>query len=324
MKYSIKKIIIFALSCMVLCTIFNGCTYFKQGSQNATQTDKKLRVIATIFPQYDFVRQIAGDKVDLSLLLTPGSESHSFEPTPKQIIDIQKCDVFIYVGGESDEWVKKILSSMDTKNMKIISLMDCVHPVEEESVEGMQEEHDHHDTEKPEYDEHVWTSPKNAIEIVNEISKVLCELDPAHNNVYQNNTKSYVDKLHQLDQDFQRVVDQGNRKKIIFGDRFPFRYFTDTYQLRYYAAFPGCSTDTEENASTVAFLINKVKIEKIPVVFHIELSNEAMTDMICEATGAKKALLHACHNISKKDFENGETYLSLMQQNVKNLKEALS
>lgn len=302
--------------------------------------EEKLSVVATIFPQYDFVRQIAGDLVELTMLLPPGAESHSFEPTPQDIITIQNCDVFIYVGGESDAWIEDILSSMDTNAMRVVSLMELVDVVEEEIVEGMEEEHEHeehdheegeeheeeeheHEHEEAEYDEHVWTSPVNAKGIVRALADTLCEADAANAEAYTQNAAAYTAELDALDAAFRAAVAEGTRKTIVFGDRFPFRYFADAYGLDYYAAFPGCSTETEPAASTVAFLIDKVKEESIPAVFHIELSNEKMADTICEATGAKKLLLHACHNISKNDFEAGVTYLQLMTANVEALREAL-
>ncbi|MDR1318411.1 MAG: metal ABC transporter substrate-binding protein, partial [Treponema sp.] len=275
-----------------------------------------------IFPPYDFVREIAGDRVNLTMLLPPGAESHSFEPTPRDIIRVQNCDVFIYVGGESDAWVERILESMDTSRMEIITLMDCVEVVEEIIVEGMQEEEEGEE-EEIEYDEHVWTSPKNAKLIVQKITGVLKQRDAANAAAYEDNAGSYLAKLTSLDAAFQSMVDGAKRKTFVFGDRFPFRYFADAYGLSYFAAFPGCSTETECSAATVAFLVDKVKAEKIPVVFHIELSNEKIADTLCEETGAKKLLLHAAHNISKRDFDRGANYYDLMSQNVQNLKEAL-
>ncbi|MDR1903740.1 MAG: metal ABC transporter substrate-binding protein [Treponema sp.] len=283
--------------------------------------DGKIDVVATIFPPYDFVRAIAGDKVNLTMLLPPAAESHSFEPTPQDIIQVQNSDIFIYVGGESDEWVNKILDSMDTSRMKIITLMDCVEVVEEIIVEGMQEEEE--EEAGAEYDEHVWTSPRNAKLIIQKIADVLKEVDTANAAVYEKNTSAYLSKLDSLDASFQNVVNGARRKTIIFGDRFPFRYFADAYGLSYFAAFPGCSTETECSAATVAFLINKVKAEGLPVVFYIELSNEKIADIICEETGAKKLLLHAVHNITRNDFMNGVTYYDLMTQNINNLREAL-
>ncbi|MDR2619422.1 MAG: metal ABC transporter substrate-binding protein [Treponema sp.] len=292
------------------------------GRRDTERADGKINVVATIFPPYDFVREIAGDKVNLTMLLPPGAESHSFEPTPQDIIKVQNCDVFIYVGGESDAWVEMILESMDTSRMEIITFMDCVEVVEEVVVEGMEEEEEE-EAEGPEYDEHVWTSPKNAQLIVQKISGALAQRDRPNAAEYEKNTASYLAKLADLDTSFRNMVNGAKRKTFIFGDRFPFRYFADAYGLSYFAAFPGCSTETECSAATVAFLVDKVRAEKIPVVFHIELSNEKIADTICEETGAKKMLLHAVHNISKRDFDRGENYYGLMSQNLQNLREAL-
>jgi zinc transport system substrate-binding protein len=367
-----KRFISFIFIVLFITVTLAGCGKTSKSVNNYESEDKKKKVsvVTTIFPPYDFTREVAGDMADITMLLPPASESHSFEPTPQDIIKIQNCDIFIYVGGESDEWVKDVLESMDTSKMKIITLMDCVQIVEEEIVEGMEaEEHtdghgteedtndletqedtdDHetqkdtdghetkedtdnheaeehavdHETEEPEYDEHIWTSPQNAKLIVQKISDTLCEADSSNASVYQENTADYLTRLDELDSKFQDVMNNAKRKTIVFGDRFPFRYFADAYGLEYYAAFPGCATETEVSAATVKFLIDKINAENIPVVFHIELSNEKMADTISEATGAKVLLLHACHNISKLDFESGKTYIDLMDGNVEALKEAL-
>jgi zinc transport system substrate-binding protein len=279
----------------------------------------RLSVVTTMFPAYDFTREIAGTAVSLSILLPPGAESHSFEPTPQDIIRIQNSAIFICVGGESESWVERVLSSMDTSRLRIIRLMDCVQTVEEEVVEGMQAEEE----EEVAYDEHVWTSPRNAMRIVEQIAAALVALDARNAADYQQRATAYLAKLETLDAAFRDAVAAGTRKTIVFGDRFPFRYLADEYGLSYFAAFPGCSTETEPSAATIAFLIRKMREEHIPVIFHIELSNERMADMISEETGATKRLLHACHNISKRDFDQGRTYLELMNQNVINLREAL-
>lgn len=346
-----KRILSFILTIVLVMIMLVGCnsnnntpsSSFNNSEDSLKEVKvEKVNVVTTIFPQYDFVREIAGNNAELSMLLMPGAESHSYEPTPQDIIKIQNSDVFIYVGGESDEWVNEILDSIDTSNIKIISLMDCVETVEEEIIEGMEEEHEdeqkkeykedqkeeqedsNKETEEIEYDEHVWTSPQNAIKIVEKITNTLCEVDNGHKEAYEENSKKYINELSELDQAFQKVVSSGNRKTIVFGDRFPLRYFADAYGLKYYAAFPGCSTETEASAATVAFLIDKVKEEKIPVVFHIELSNKRMADTICEATGAKKGVFQSYHNISKDDFEKEVTFLSMMKENVESLKEALN
>ncbi|MDR0636419.1 MAG: metal ABC transporter substrate-binding protein [Treponema sp.] len=280
----------------------------------------RLSVVTTVFPAYDFTREIAGSAVSVSILLPPGAESHSFEPTPQDIIRIQNSALFICVGGESESWVERVLSSMDTSRMRIVRMMDCVQTLEEEMVEGMQAEDEE---EELAYDEHVWTSPRNAIGIVEQITAALAALDTQNAAVYQQRAAAYRTELVALDTAFRDAVASGTRKTIVFGDRFPFRYLAEEYGLSYFAAFPGCSTETEASAGTVAFIIRKIREEHIPVIFHIELSNERMADMISEETGAAKRLLHACHNISKREFDQGYTYLELMNQNVINLREAL-
>jgi len=297
-----------------------GCVLFAIGTRD-TANNGKPNVVTVNFPPYDFVRQIAGDRVNLTMLLAPGAESHSYEPSPRDIIRIQNSNVFIYTGGESDLWVSRILDSMDTSKMTIISLMDTVDVVEEEIVEGMEDDGD--DGDETAYDEHVWTSPRNAILIVRALADALCEVDAKNASFYSQNSQRYIAELNELDRQFQALVNGARRKTIVFADRFPFRYFADAYGLAYFAAFPGCSTETEPSAATVAFLINKIRSERIPVVFHIELSNERMANTISSETGAKKLLLHAGHNITRRDFQAGLGYLDFMRQNLVTLREAL-
>ncbi len=314
-----KRLLALLLAAMAALSVLCGCN-----NQDDTKIEGKLKVITTIFPSYDFTRQICGDHADVTMLLKPGMESHNFEPSPKDIVNIQNCDLFIYTGGESDEWVRTILESDDKKPKKIIELMDCVDTVEETTVEGMTAEEENEDGEEHEYDEHVWTSPKNAITITKAIKEALIGLDPDNKNEYEENTRQYSSQLTQLDSDIRKTVEGAKNKLLIFGDRFPFRYFTDEYGLGYFAAFPGCSAETEPSAATVSFLIDKVKEKKIPVVFKIEFSSGKVAQTIAEPTGAKVLEFHSCHNIDSDGFKNGDTYLSLMRKNLKNLKEALS
>lgn len=316
-----KKFMAICLILFLTALTLSACTA-QPGGNESTQSEK-LNIVATIFPQYDFARAITGDKADLTLLLHPGAESHSYEPSPKDIIKIQKSDIFIYVGGESDQWIDGILSSLDTSSMRIIKLMDCVDAVYEEDVPGMDAGHGHEE-DGYEYDEHVWTSPKNAVKITQAISAAACEADSANANYYKEKTGEYIKELSALDDSFKKTVETGKRKTLVFGDRFPFRYFTDAYGLSYYAAFPGCSSETEPSAATLANLIDTVNKDKIPYVFYIELSDEKVADTICEATGAKKLLFHSCHNLTKDEFENGATYITLMKDNLKNLAAALN
>ena len=292
-----------------------------------TDGTERLSIVCTNFPEYDFARQIVGDKADVTMLLKPGAESHTYEPSPEDIITIQNSDMFVYVGGDSDAWVDGILDSMDQSRMAVFKLMDQVQTVEEETVEGMEPEEEGEEKEEedePEMDEHVWTSPRNAAIIVEKMADEIVALDAGNRETYQKNAEGYVNEIQKLDEQFKDVIDHSERKEIIVADRFPFRYFCEEFGLTYYAAFPGCSTDTQPSARTVAFLTDKVREDHIPVVFHIELSNEQMADSIADATGAKAGLLNAIHNVSDEDFKNGATYVSLMQHNAEALKEALN
>ena len=301
------------------------------GCSAPAKQEEGLSVVATIFPQYDFARQVMGSSDDLTMLLRPGQEVHSYEPTPQDIIAIQNCDLFIYVGGESDAWIEDVLEGMDTSHMVILSLMDLVDPLEEDtdSVLENPEEHSHEDGEathlhQEEYDEHVWTSPKNAMLITQAICDALCGIDPSNAQTYRQNTAAYLEQLDGLDQDFREVISNASRDTLIFGDRFPLLYFVREYGLNYYAAFPGCASETEPSAATVARLIDLVREEQVPVVYQIELSNGNIARSIADSSGAKVETFYTCHNITRDDFNAGETYLSLMERNVNSLKEALN
>lgn len=312
-----KRTAAILIALTLLCLPLAGC-----GAEAAEETDG-ISVVATVFAPYDFARQLVGDRGEVTLLLPPGSEAHSYEPSPKDIIEIQNCDVFIYVGGVSDAWVTDVLESVGD-GVRTVTLMDCVELLEEEHVEGMEIDEHEHDDGEVEYDEHVWTSPRNAKLICEKIAAALSEADPEGEAEYSAALEGYCAELDELDAAFTDVVANGVRNTIVFGDRFPLLYFAKAYGLEYYAAWPGCADEAEPSAATVAFLIDKVNEENIPVVFHIELSNEDMADTICEATGAEKLLFSACHNVTRAQFEEGVTYLDLMWQNVDALKEALS
>ena len=311
------------LLCGLMLAVLAGCA----ARGGAAPEGDGLSVVSTIFASYDFVRQIAGDKAEVMMLLPPGAESHSYEPTPRDIITIQNCDIFIYVGGESDAWVRGVLESMETPDMTVVKLLDCVEAVAEEIVEGMEDDHDadNHDEGHDDHalDEHVWTSPRNAKVITLRLLEALCGADAPNAELYRENAEGYTAKLDALDAELKAAVEAGTRRTIVFGDRFPFRYLADAYGLTYYAAFPGCSTETEPSAATVAFLMDKIKDEGIPAVFHVELSNQRMAQAIAEETGAEILLLHACHNVTRDEMADGVTYLDLMHQNAENLKEAL-
>lgn len=318
-----KKILTAAL---LLCTMLTACAPARTPE---TAKDGRLKVVSTVFPGYDFARAAGGELVEVELLLPPGTESHSYEPTPTDILAVQECDLFIYLGGESDAWVETILDSVDRRGADL-RMIDCVELLEEETVEGMQGEpgHDHEKEghgvgEVVEMDEHVWTSPRNAAAITRTVGEKLAELDQNHAADYEANAEAYAGEIGALDQTFTAFFDSLPTRTIVFGDRFPLRYFAEEYGLDYYAAFPGCSTQTEPSAATIAFLTDKVRAEHISTVFYIEFSNHLVADSIAETTDTKTAMFHTCHNISPEDLTAGATYVSLMEQNLETLREAL-
>ena len=278
----------------------------------AAETEKPS-VVTAIFPQYDFVRAIAGDRVDLKMLIKPGTEVHTYEPAPQDIMTIDRCSLFVYGGGESDAWAEGLLAATGGENRRTLALMDCVPLLREEGEEDEQDE----------YDEHVWTSPKNAMLIVSALCEALCEVDPQGEAVYRANTAAYLAALTELDEAFQAAVAAGQRDTIIFGDRFPLLYFVRDYGLNYIAAFPGCSTETEPSAATMTALIHGAAEIDAPLVLYLELSSGNIARAVAEQTGAEARVFYACHNLTQDDFEAGKTYLDFMWENVETLKEAL-
>ncbi len=302
------KRLIAALLC--LCLMLCGCTAQPEKPHDET----KLQIVCTSFPAYDFAREIAGDRAELTLLIKSGSEVHSYEPTPKDMIRIQESDLFICNGGESEQWAKTLI----TPELNTIYMMDCVDTVEE-SADGIYNAEDG----EPELDEHVWTSPLNAIKISEEICNALCKLDTDNAEAYKTNFTAYKAQLMALDREFRQVIKNSGKHTLVFADRFPMRYFALEYGLDCYAAFPGCSSETEPSAKTVAYLIDRVREDKIPAVLYMEFSNQKMADVICEDTGCKKLPFYSAHSVSAEQFEQGVSYLDLMRINLNSLKEAL-
>lgn len=314
---------------------------------------KKYLVVSTSFPGYDFARAVTKNtNISTKMLVKPGAETHTYEPTPQDIIDIKNADMFIYVGGDSDTWVKKILKDVDTKKTHVVKLVDLVSTVNEEIVEGMEDEdehdhehdhdhdhdhddhdhdhdhnhdhkhdhdghdHDDHDEEEgAEIDEHVWTSPKKAMEIVKKIAEVASEIDTDEKTKINDNAEKYVAEIAQVDKDLHQAID-GKISEIVVADRFPFRYFADEFGLKYAAAFSGCSEQTEASAKTISFLINKVKQDKVKKIYKIELSNGKIAETVSKDTGAEVLELHSAHNVTADDFSKGVTYVDLMKRNL--------
>lgn len=340
-----KRIIPLCLALIMTVGLLAGCG--KQNERTASD-ETRLRVVTTIFPEYDWVREILGDKADnaeVTMLLDNGVDLHSYQPTADDIVKISECDLFIYVGGESDDWVDDALKNAANKNMKVINLLEALgeRVKTEEVVEGMQEEehdhdHDHEDAdehddakehdheEEAEYDEHVWLSLKNAQTLCSAISGVLQQIDPDNKDTYAANASAYIKKLSALDADYQAAVDAAACKTVLFGDRFPFRYLAEDYGLRYYAAFAGCSAESEASFETVSFLAGKVDELNLPCVLTIEGVQHKIAETIVRNTAAKnqKVLtMDSMQSTTSKDAANGTTYLSVMERNLSVLKEAL-
>lgn len=307
----LKKIVCLILA-LVLSIGLCGCSGVQNGDNG------KLSIVTTIFPAYDFARQIFGDSAEITLLLKPGTESHSYDPSARDIVRVEKCDLFIYNGGESDSWVENILKS--TTDVNTLRMMDSVEALSEEYTEGMEIDHD---GEEDEYDEHIWTSPKNAAKIVDSIRSAAVKLAPENTAVYDSAAQDYIGKINELDSDFRGLL-SGEERFFVFGDRFPLLYFFKEYGLKYYAAFPGCGSETEPSARTIAFLGDKLSdSDTVPAVFYIELSNHKLADTLAADKGLLSYEFHACHNITANDFESGENYVSLMKRNYTVLESVL-
>ncbi|MDD6847765.1 MAG: metal ABC transporter substrate-binding protein [Oscillospiraceae bacterium] len=313
----IKKLIVAALSILLVIFPLTSC------SNTETEKSGKLSIISTIFPYYDFTREITGDKADVNLLIPPGCEPHDFDFSPKDIVKINNADIFIYNGGESDSWVESILENIDS-SVKVIKCFDYINPLfEDESALESEEEH-HHDEDEEEYDEHIWTSPKNAINITKAISKEIINSDKQNKDYYNTNSNNYLKELKSLDKNLKTISNSADNSTLVFADRFPFLYLTEDYNFEHLSAFPGCSSQTQPSIKTVTAIIDYVNKNNIPVVFKCDFSSDNFPNIICEDSNAKIGTLYSCHNISKEMFENGESYISLMEKNCEIIKEAVS
>ncbi|WP_455931705.1 metal ABC transporter substrate-binding protein [Parvimonas micra] len=345
MKNISKKIFGLILAGAVLIT---GCTAKTEKKDKGDNTKGKLKVVTTIFPEYDITRAIAKDKVDLELMIKPGVDVHSFTPTPQDIKTVQNSDIFVYGGTEHDKWVENLTKSIDMKNKKVVKLVDGIQQLEEESVDGMKHEHHNDDEKKDEHnhdhkhekkdkhnhdhenesdkelDPHYWTSPKNAIQMAKTVTNALVEKDPGNAEFYKENAKNYIKQLEDVDKELHDVVDKAKIKKVVIADRFPFRYLFKDLGLEYRALFSGCSVESTASAGQIKKMVDYVKENKIPVVYHIEMGKGELAETVAKNSGSKVKLLHSIHTVTKEDFDKGVTYIDLMKQNVEALKEGLN
>lgn len=310
-----------ALTLAAVMIISVSCTV---GSERDTGS---LDIVCTIFPQYDLARSIAGDvpNVNLKLLLGAGRDSHDYDPSSADIAAVHGCDIFIYVGGESDVWAENMLRSTDLPENSVISLMDIAEPITAETPEGAEaDEHGHGALEHVEYDEHIWTSPVNAMKISEAIAAAMCEQMPENADTFRANADKLRRELTELDSDFRALTDSADSPSIVVADRFPLLYFCNEYGISYSAAFSGCAASTEPSSKTVQYLINKVSSENIPVIFKLDMSTGNVAQTIADATGARVMTLWSCHTVSTDDFNAGVTYTELMRRNLAALSEAFA
>lgn len=302
-------------------------------SAGAAGSNGKLKIVTTIFPEYDWVKEIAGDKIsniDLTLLLDNGVDLHSYQPNAQDIIKISSCDVFVYVGGESDEWVEDALKEAVNKNMQVVNLMETLGSAvkEEETVEGMQAEDEHdHDEEEPEYDEHVWLSLKNAKVLVNGIADAMGKADPSNAASYKANAENYNNKLTELDSRYETTIKSSGKNTVLFADRFPFRYLTDDYGLKYYAAFAGCSAESEASFETIVFLSGKLDELGLKTVLVIDRSDKKVATTVVNNTKSKDQeilMMDSLQSASSSDSAKGVSYISVMEKNLEVLSKALA
>lgn len=335
-----NRIIILSLALLLCIGLVSGCGEKTAEKQTSVSTENKLSVVCTTFPSCDWVKEVIGERkneFDVTFLLDDGTDLHNYQPTAEDIAKIAECDLFIYVGGESDKWVDDALKEATNKNMRVINLMEVLgeRVKEEEVIEGMEEEHEHEDgeeheyeeTEEVEYDEHVWLSLKNAQAIVNELQKTLSDIDKDNAQVYIDNGNAYVSKLQEMDGAYETAVQSGMRKAVLFGDRFPFRYLADDYGIEYYAAFAGCSAETEASFETIAFLAGKADEMKLPVILKIESSDSQIAEAIKNSTKDKNQqilVMNSLQSVTSSDAESGFSYLSAMKDNLDILKQALN
>ena len=308
--------------------IFFGIIIFLGGNKKEDNTSsEKIQIVVSNFASYDFLRAIIRDNknIELTFLIGPGKDSHSYDPSAQDLIKIQNADLFVYVGGEMEKWSDKVLSSLDAQKNEIICISDFVKTIEEKEVDGAEDDvdNDDHEHEEGAFDEHIWTSPENAISMINVLESSMEKIDSTNKSKYKENAEKYIAQIKDVDSKIQNIVDNRVRNRLVFADKMPMQYFIDYYGLEVSAAFDGCSTETEPSAGTIAYLQNKVKEEKIPVILYIELNPGKVAKTIADETETTAMQIQTLHNVSLDDFNNEETWVSLMTRNLDVLKKAL-
>lgn len=326
--------LVFGIVICFLMMMMTGCG--RNISAGNETSSGKLTVVTTLFPQYDFARQIGGEYADVSLVLLPGMESHMYDPTPGDMIRISEADMFIYTGAEMEPWAQELADSVDMTKVQVVDASSGVSMMKEED-----EEHEHADSEEASahedenshdhaghhhehtYDPHIWLDMQNAVQMVRNIEDAFCKADPEHKEVYQANAEAYIEKLDALDAELKEIVSEGSRRDIVFGGRFAYGYFIHGYGLEYESVYDSCSADTEPSMAQMADVINYMKEHHVKYILYEELSTPNVARAIADATGAQMLMFSTCHNVAKDEFESGITFIDLMQQNADTLRKAL-
>lgn len=295
---------------------------------NEKQDDTRITIMTTLFPQYDFAKQIVGDKCEVKLLLPPGVDSHGYEPTPKDIIDINNSDMIIYTGDIMEAWVSTILKSIDNEKLNVVDLSEGIEMLETGAAEhghdhGHEEESENEEKHEHGIDPHFFTSPKNAVIMMNTILEQIVKLDPENEAFYRKNAEAYIEKINEVDEKIHHIVEESENKTLYFGGKFAMLYFVNEYHLSYVSPFDSCSHESEANPKSIVEIIECMNEHGADTVFYEELVDPKVANMIAEEINGKTLLLHSCHNVSKEDLEKGVTYVDLMNQNAENLMKGL-
>lgn len=308
------------LTVLIVSMIFiSACGAENADSESKNNSDEKIKITATLFPQYDFAKMIAKDKAEVEMILPAGTESHNYEPSPAEIISIGESDLFIYTGKYMETWAETIIESIPGD----INVLDISSGILDEK-ECLEHDNHHDHGHEHNVDPHIWTNPVFAMKMSENIYNELCKIDPENAEYYKENYDNVALKLKALDESFRNVINDSSNKLLVFGGRFAFIYFVEEYGLSYVSAYDSCSSEAEPSAERISEIIKIVKEKDISVIYYEELSTGKVADIICEETGAEKILLHSCHNISADDFNSGITYFELMEQNLENLKKGLN
>ncbi len=318
----LRKIILIIIALLIIAV---GIFFIFNGANVGYKVDNKIQVISSNFASYDFLRAIIGDNknVELTYLIGPGKDIHSYEPSARDLIKIQNANLFVYLSNESEQWADKVLDSIENTNTEVICISDFVDKITEQEIDGAEEENEHDEEES--FDEHIWTSPKNAIKMVETLEQYMEKIDSSNSEIYKKNSELYISKIQEVDKKIQDIVDNKIRNRLIFADKMPMQYFMNDYNLEVSSAFNGCSTETDPSAKTIAYLEENIKENKIPVVLYIELNSGKIAKIISDDVGnyCEPMQIQSLQNISLDDFNNGETWVSLMTRNLEVLKKAL-